>query len=530
MPGQETLYFNGNIVTLDPELPRAEAMVVADGAIQAIGAGVDLSSRGQRKVDLGGATAIPGFDDSHMHVLSMGLGLGQVDVAPALSIGELVKRVQERVAVTAPGSWVLGRGYNQNLLHERRHPTRDDLDAVSPVHPVALWHTSGHALTTNSEALRLAGIGPDTAPPEAGEIDRDATGYPTGVLKENAMSLLRSVVPSPSPRESRDAILAASRALAAEGITSASDAATGQHGRLEDSIEGYRLALESGSLITRLTLMPLIESVTGAARRTPSDLDLGTKPAWLSTGAAKIFTDGALTTRTAALRQPYADSSGAGILIWRDDDLLRVMREAVASGWRLATHAIGDRALEQVIAAYEQIGQGKEARARVEHATICDHLLVARMRNVGAVAVLQPEDIAVLGDAYPPALGSARAGDNSPVRWFAEAGVPIAFSSDRPVTPGHPLTGVRAAVERRTVSGRVLGGEHRIDAEIAIGYYTAGSAYATRHEGLKGRLKAGFRADFVVLDRDITSCPSEAITEATVQRTFVDGRQVFEGR
>jgi len=529
---QSTLYYNATIVTGDRSRPRAEAMLVADGAIAAVGRRdevADLAPVSAAGVDLDGATVVPGFNDCHMHILSMGLGLSQLDLTPnsAPSILDICRLVAARAAKLPDGHWILGRGYNQNLLSDRRHPTSEDLDGVSGDHPVVIWHTSGHVVVANTAALRAAEIGLGTPDPVGGEIQRDSRGVPTGILKENAMKLVRAAIPLPTLEQARDAILQASEVLAAEGITSASDAATGQIHEMRNEARIYRMALETGRLKTRVVLMPVIEQVTADAVA-PSDLEVGELSEWLSVGAAKVFTDGALTTRTAAMRQPYASGEGDGILTWDGSELVQRCRQATALGWQLAAHAIGDRAVEQVLDTFASIGLAADARPRIEHATICDSGQIARMKDLGVSVVLQPEDIAVLGDAYPPALGSDRARDNSPVAWFREVDLPIAFSSDRPVTPGDPLVGVRAAVERMTPSGAAQGPAHRISAETAIGYYTQGSAWATRSETWRGALRPGLRADFVVLDRDITACESEEITQASVLRTVIDGESVHE--
>ena len=535
-----TIYTNCTIITCDPARPQAEAMVTESGEVVAAGQKEDLwelAGSGARTIDLDGATVVPGFDDCHMHILSFGLSLRQVDLgaekvgsieAIRLSVGEATTQSPRRE------SWILGRGYNQHKLAERRHPTRDDLDSVSGGHPVVLWHTSGHVLCANSAALDVAGIGPATNEPAGGEIDRDGAGRPTGILKERAMDLMRTAIPAPARDEARDAILDASSALAREGITSASDAATGQHMGLSDELEAYKSAVETERLYTRLVLMPLAQQTVTTAGATTSLSRAAAgqdvmRPEWLRIGAMKIFSDGALTTRTAAMRTPYLDTGGSGILTWLPRELTEIVQEGAQLGWDIATHAIGDRAVEQVLNAYESLGEHHRGRRlRIEHCTICDHELIARLQKLSVIPVLQPEDITVLGDAYPAGLGPVRAAENSPVGWFREAGLEIAFSSDRPVTPGNPLVGIRAAVERKTASGMVLGPNHCVSAEAAIRYYTRGSAVATRCENFKGMLSPGMRADFVVVDRDITRCAAEDITATEVLMTVSDGRVAYE--
>lgn len=537
MPHTErTLFTNCTIITNDSAWPRAGAMVVQDGRVVGVGNENEIVEPGDRRVDLEGGTVVAGFDDCHMHVLSAGLMLRQLDVSSsrAPTISSIKAAVEQRAYEAEGEAWILGRGYNQNLLGERRHPNRHDLDPVSMGRPVGLVHTSGHVMTVNSLSLQLAGIDGNTEDPLGGEIERDESGDPTGVLKEAAIDLVRGIIPKPSVSQARDAILQASQQLAREGITSASDAATGQHAGLEQEVQAYGAAAESGELQTRIVLMPLIQELDEAGQdglQPPGSLGLGDEPEWLRVGPTKIFSDGALTTRTAALMQPYDDVGGTGILTWPVDELEAMIAKGHRAGWQIATHAIGDRAVDAVLTAYERAQRAmsrSDTRHRIEHCTIADESLVDRIGRLRVVVVLQPEDIAVLGDAYRPALGSDRAADNSPVGWFDGRNVPIAFSSDRPVTPGHPLMGVRAAVERKTASGILLGPHHRVAAEAAVRYYTAGSAYATFTEDIKGSLRPGYCADFVVFSRDITSCVPEEITAARILMTVVDGSPVYQ--
>jgi hypothetical protein len=487
-------------------------------------------------VDLAGSTVIPGFDDSHMHVLSFGLTLSQVDLSPAAAPDiAAIRTAIEEASHSAHGSdWVLGRGYNQNMLAEQRHPTRFDLDPVSGGHPVALWHTSGHIMSCNSRALELAGISGDTPDPTGGEIERGDHGKPTGVLRETAMDLLAVAIPQPSLELAVQAILRASRELAREGITSATDAATGHGDSPDFEIGAYRAALGYGQLLTRLTLMPQIRYVVpneGGRARSVRELDAGDQPEWLRIGPTKIFSDGALTTRTAAVSTRYLNSGGNGILTWPLEDLERLIRSAHGAGWQIATHAIGDRAIRLVLDAYRAAAgetPRSDARHRIEHCTLIDRNDVQAFPELGIVPVLQPEDIACLGDAYPAAVGLERARNNSPVSWFQKAGAHIAFSSDRPVTPGHPLMGVKAAMERRTASGADLGVEHRVSAEQAIRYYTHGSAFASFAEKDRGVLAPGFLADFVVLDRDITQVAPEEVASTRIVMTVVGGYTAYE--
>jgi predicted amidohydrolase YtcJ len=325
------------------------------------------------------------------------------------------------------------------------------------------------------------------------------------------------------------------RVMASQGITSASDAATGQRDLADEIVAAYRTASESGNLAGRITLMPQIGYVAPPDSdevRPAETFNAGDRPLWLRVGPTKIFSDGALTTRTAALRQPFADSDdNLGILIWDRDTLAGMIRRAHRAGWQIGTHAIGDRAIELVLDCYElalREHPRDDHRHRIEHCMLLDRGLGERIRQLGVVPTIQPGFMARLGDAYIAALGTERAAQLMPMHLFAELDIPVGFSSDRPVIPGLPLQGVRAAVERRTPEGVELGPEHALPALEAIRLYTAGSAYATHMEREKGVLRQGFLADFTVLSRDPATTPAEEFGEIQVTMTVVGGNHSFE--
>lgn len=533
---ERVLYANARIYTMDPEQPRADTMLVEGDRIAAIGSRDDLAAPGVRKVDLAGQTVIPGFNDCHCHILSFGLELDRLDVgADAVRTIEDVKAVVARRAEQMGlGEWVLGRGYDQNSLLERRHPTRLDLDSAENTRPVVLWHTSGHALTCNSRALAQAGITANTVTPSGGEIERDDHGEPNGVLKESAMDLLEDVLPVPSVEQGADAILRAMRAMANQGITSASDAATGQGQEIEPALEMYRNALRSGNLAGRITLMPQISYVAppdSAVVHAPDEFLVGDQPAWLQVGATKIFSDGAITTRTAALRQPFAGSDdNRGILIWDTATLAGMIRRAHDAGWQIGTHAIGDRAIETVLDCYARALEANprtDHRHRIEHCMLLDEALGRRIREMGIVPTIQPGFMSRLGDAYIAALGMDRAAQLMPMLLFEQLGVSVGFSSDRPVIPGAPLEGVLAAVLRQTPGGVVLGREHSMTALEAIRLYTTGAAYATRVERTRGMLRPTMLADLAVLSHDPAALSPEDLDALRVTMTIVGGRETY---
>lgn len=526
---------HARIYTMDAQGTTAEAVAIQDERVVAVGANADVLNLRRpetRVISLNGATLLPGFNDAHCHVLSYGYALGMASLTspPVQTIADIVRLLQERADhLGATGeTWVRGRGYDQNKLQDGRHPDRHDLDAVQPNPYVLVTHTSGHAVSVNSRVLAKAGITRDTADPPGGTIVRDAAGEPTGVLLENAMMLATRVGPSPTPAEKVEALRRASEALHQMGITSASDANTPP-----DDIAAFREADAQGALSVRCTLMiPADQLADGDRVRSPDELRAGPEGPFVHVGQAKLFSDGALTTRTALLRSPYVDGAhNHGTAIWEPEQLNSLIWGAHQAGWQIATHAIGDGAIDLCLDAYGA-AQARhprlDARHRIEHAMLlrADH--IDRLVRLGVLPVYQPEFIARLGDAYIAGLGRARADRLMPYRDTQAAGLPLIFSSDLPVVPGAPLSGVAAAVQRRTPQGHVLGADQCVGASEALRAYTAGAAYSAFAETDRGQIASGLRADFVVLSHDPTTLPpGEWADGMTVRATLVGGHVVY---
>jgi predicted amidohydrolase YtcJ len=528
---------HARVHTFHTHAALAEAVAVKDGRIVAVGSHDDVLNLQQAEthvIDLNGATLLPGFHDAHCHVLNFGLTLDMVSLAspPVHTVGDIVLRLAERAVQThaGPETWVRGRGYDQNKLAERRHPTRQDLDAVPGDPCIVITHASGHAAAVNSRVLRLAGITRDTPDPAGGTIVRDDLGEPTGVLLENAMLLAYAIAPLPSQPEKITALGRASQALHRMGITSAADASTSVN-----DLAAYRGAVEEGLLTTRCTLMLLIEQLVSDDHflspqdlRTPSDGD------WITVGPAKLFSDGALTTRTALLRAPYVDDADQhGTAMWDTARLETLVRQAHKSGWQIAIHAIGDGAIDLCL---DAIGKAQahhprpNARHRIEHAMLLWRDQIGRMARLGILPVFQPEFISQFGDAYLTAVGRARAERIMPYQAAVQAGLPLIFSSDLPIVPGAPLDGVAAAAQRRTPSGEVLDASQSVGVREALQAYTSGAAYSVFAEHDRGRIMPGQRADFVVLDNDPMRLPlNEWADGLSVVATLVGGRVVCGG-
>jgi hypothetical protein len=528
----DAVYLRGRVYTLAGQRPSAEALAVWRGRVVAVGAEQEVPSVAgphTEVVDLEGGTVLPGFHDAHCHILLFGLSLVEVSLRGCRSVAEVVQRVAERARELGPGRWVRGGGYDQNLLAERRHPTRQDLDPVSPHNPVWLYHVSGHMGVANSRALELAGITAGTPDPPGGRVVRDEGGEPTGLLLETAQDLVKRVLPAYTLQETKAALAAAGRQMAAEGVTAAQDAWAGWIA--PEEFRAYQEASEEGLLPQRVWLMVDVERL--AVREGRFDFAFGLHTGFgtdrLRLGAVKIFTDGSLIGRTAALSRPYADPPDAtGFLVKSEEAIREQVRLAHAGGWQVALHAIGDRAVETTLDAIEAV-MGPDAgrfRPRIEHAGVLRPDLIDRIRRLGAVVVTQPRFVFEFGDGYRQALGEERVRLTFP---FASLrGVPVAFSSDRPVTEGAPLLGVAAAVLERTASGAVYVPEERVTVEEAVRAYTLGAAYSAFAEGELGSLEAGKWADFVVLDRDPFQVDPEELPSLRVLRTVVGGRTVYE--
>ncbi|HXG23062.1 MAG TPA: amidohydrolase, partial [Chthonomonadales bacterium] len=534
------------------------ALAIERGRIVAVGKEEEilpLAGTGTRVFNLQGHTLVPGFNDCHMHILPYGLDLAQADLSPAAgvtNVPQLIAALRQWADSNPHSEWILGSRYDQNIFPGAAHPTRTDLDAAISDRPVYIVQTSKHAGVANSAALKLAGISRNTPDPKGGQIVRNADGEPTGVLLESAMSLVARHIPKPHKAGMIDAIRQANKALVRVGITAASDLNTGWLD-LEAEIAAYRQAAEEGMPV-RMTLCPHAPKC-GAPKDIPDRAafaaDFGLDEARQSRirlGPLKLFSDGALTVRTAALREPYADGSGSGMLLHEPEVLQDYILAGHQRGWQMAVHAIGDRAIEQVLDCYAKASiltsnpspsqgegyrgwGGRASRHRIEHAMLLDGPLIQRFAEQQVIPVVQPEFLARLGDAYVLGLGPERAARINPTASLQRAGVGVAFSSDCPIVPGAPLEGIRAAARRTTRSGQVLGPEECICPLDGLRNYTYWAAYSTFDEGEVGTIEPGKRADLTILDFGfpIWECglTIEVLDAVRVVATIIAGKTVY---
>ncbi len=548
----------GRIITLDGAAPtdaasraaglpdaagaRATAVAYAGDRIIAVGSDADvlaITGHDSPVVDLRGRVVVPGFRDPHAHPLGEGLDAAKVLVGGEPDLRAGMRRLSDASSRLDPDAWLLAR-YDQTRWAEPRHPSRDDLDRAIPDRPVLLMHVSGHAVAANSLALALAGVGEGTAD-AAGRwsVERDRHGEPTGVVVgTDAWSLFQAAVPAPSAVDLVEAILGAGARLAADGVVAASDADLGSDGvGLDGALAAYVAAAAGGRLRQSIDLMPGLVRLSGPGEPPPSPGEVGAGipealREHLRVRAAKLKADGAMTTRTAWLREDYADAPGwRGLPVGDDGALASRIRLAHAAGWQVCTHAIGDAGTDAVLDALDAVeadggaGTVRARRHRIEHAMLLDDAAIGRAARLGATLSMQPEFVAWAGDTYRARLGDARAARMNRYRSVLDAGIPVAFGSDRPVVPGAPLAGIAAAVRHAGPSGRSLDPSEAASAAEALHAWTAGAARAAGVEGEAGRIEVGMRADLVVLSGDPTDPAAWARSRGPeVVATIIGGR------
>jgi predicted amidohydrolase YtcJ len=524
------LFYNGTIYTMNPAQPTVEAVTVGSrGRIRSVGAfdAFRTMTPGARRIDLAGRTLLPGFNDAHVHIWKLGLLLTvQVDARRknAPDIPAIIRLFRERAAALPAGTWILGRGYNEVELPEGRHPTRADLDAASADHPIALTRTCGHVIAANSLALRLSGIDRDTPDPAGGIIERDEFGEPTGLLKETAMGLVTRAVPPYDDAVMGCAIRAATYHQLRLGITSATDPLL-----MPDHVRVYRQLDEDGDLAVRVNGLP-IRRPDGGTETLP--LPEMHRSDTLRIDTVKFFADGGLSSATAAVDEPYQTTGDRGVLRFETDELTELMWEAHDAGFRIATHAIGDRAIEQVIGVYETLHRRKPntgLRHRIEHLGLptADHLRRCAALNV--IAVPQTVFLPVFGAAYRRYLSDPVVKRLYPVRAMLDAGLTVALSSDAPVVPDdNPLIGIKAALDRLDHAGQPIAPDQAITMQEALYAYTMGGAIASGDADNRGSLEPGKWADMIVLSADPFKTPVDQLGEIVVEQTYVGGQLVFE--
>jgi predicted amidohydrolase YtcJ len=525
------IFVNGRIITLDPDLPLAEAVAIRGEWIERTGTNQEireLATENTRVFDLEGMTVTPGFNDAHLHFQSGGFFLLEVRLDGVDSMEEIRRRVRERVHSMPAGSWIRGRGWDHTLLPGNQWPTREILDGVAPRNPVYLRRICGHIGWANSAALKAAGITRETPDPDGGEIVRDRNGDPTGILKEDAKELVSDVIPDRSQKERHHAIQAAMARVASLGITSVQEMGTDP-----EVLDIYKELLREGKLTVRINACPDVEE---GEDHIPPEWDLtGVDPNWLKASHVKAYSDGALGAATAALLEPYSDHPDSrGIAVRTPENIQDLVCEANRAGRSMTIHAIGDRANRIVLDAYAEANR-KHAfpnpRQRVEHAQVLAPEDIARFAELGVIASMQPIHCTSDMRWAEDRLGPERAKGAYAWRSVLDSGAHVAFGSDWPNDKLNPILGLHASVTRQDAEGHPAGGWHpeqRIALEEALRAYTLEPAYASFEENIKGSIEKGKLADLVVLSRPIFEVEPAELLETEVVMTIVGGRIVYE--
>jgi predicted amidohydrolase YtcJ len=530
---------NGRIVTVEDAAPEAQAIAIAGSRIVAVGSADAVKpyiGSSTRVIDLNGQLAIPGFIESHGHFTGIGEMKMELDLTTAKSWDDIVAMVGEAVKKAKPGDWIYGRGWHQEKWTERPQPnvegfpTHSSLDKVSPDNPVVLEHASGHASFVNAKAMEVSGIKRSTESPSGGDVLRDSSGDATGLLRETAQRLVKDPELSPAERAAhlRKVLELANQEVLSKGITTFVDA-----GSPLEVIDGIKSAVDENAVGVRMWVM-IRQANAAFASKLKQYRTIDHADGHFTVRAIKKVMDGALGSRGAWMLQPYSDKPGwTGLNTTSLAEIREAARLAIANGYQMCVHAIGDRANRETLNIFENAFKAnpakKDLRWRVEHAQHLSAQDIPRFGKLGVIASMQ--GIHCTSDApYVPArLGAQRAEEGAYV-WqkLLKSGAVIANGTDAPVEDVDPIPNFYASVTRKTKDGTAFYPDQRMTRMEALKSYTIDGAYAAFEEGNRGSLKVGKYADITVLSKDILKVPDEEIRSAKVLYTIVGGKVLYE--
>jgi predicted amidohydrolase YtcJ len=524
---------NGKVFTADDKGTVAEAVAIDGERIVAVGTTADINSKftAERSIDLAGKLVTPGFNDAHIHFLGGGLSLLAVELLGSKTKEEAVQRIAAKIKELPPGSWIVGRGWDHTLWGGE-WPTRQDLDRVAPNNPVFVGRVDGHVSWANSLALQKAGVTRDTKAPEGGELLKDASGEPTGILKETAAELVGRVVPEPTREQQLSGIERALEEARRYGLTSIQDNSGYETTKL------YRELLKAGKLTVRISeWQDFGNSIDELKRQRSEFASFNDDPLRLRLTALKGYVDGTLGSRTAAMLAPFSDDPhNSGIPRRSPEELTRMIVERDRAGFQIALHAIGDKANRMAIDGYEAASKqnahaGAPRRHRLEHAQVIAPSDFSRIRDLGILASMQPSHAISDKRWAQDRLGEYRVQGAYAWHMMRSFGIHVPFGTDWPVEPVNPYLGLFAAVTRQSPEGDPVGGwwpQERVSMAEAIRCYTAESAYASFEEKEKGQIVPGMLADLVVHSRDLLTIKPEEILKTEAVFTILGGKVVYE--
>jgi predicted amidohydrolase YtcJ len=533
-PSADTIITNANVWTVDRNHPRAEAVAILNQRIAAVGTSPEMDAwRGPqtRIIDAGGKLLLPGFNDAHVHFVSGGFQLEQVQLTDAKTKDEFTKRIAAQAKKLKKGEWILGGEWDEQNWSPSELPTHEWIDTVTPDNPVFVERHDGHESLANALAMKLAGVTAATKSPAGGEIVRDAQGNPTGVFKDAAQNLIAKVIPEPGLQSRIKAAKGALDYAASFGVTSV-QAMVPEY----SDIEAFSVLQERGELTSRIYVAPIETHWRDQAK-------IGIRHAfgsdYLRMGAVKGFADGSLGSTTAYFFEPYVDAPNTHGLLSDEMQPISGMRERLTgadkAGLQLCIHAIGDQAISIVLDIFQDIEKAngeRDRRWRIEHAQHMAPKDFQRFAKLRVIASVQPYHAIDDGQWADKRIGPIRAQTTYAFRTFLNNGVHLAFGTDWTVAPLNPMLGLYAAVTRATLDGKHPDGwvpEQKISIQEAIEAYTLGSAYAEFQEKEKGSITPGKLADLVIVSDNLLRIDPRAIREARVEMTMVGGKIVYGG-
>ncbi len=522
------ILYNGTILTQNKHLPTASAMLVEGNKIIAVGDDKEILKRKTNTteiINLDGKTILPGFNDAHIHVWKVGqLESFIIDLRGVKSIAELQKKVKSVADKLPTGTWITGRGYNEQVLEDKRLPVKEDLDAISQQHPIYLIRTCAHIAVVNSLALQKAGVSNVTLAPPGGVVGKSESGELTGLFYETALGLMTKHIPAPSKADYQQMIQLASEKMLRCGITSATDPAV--HPEL---LEAYLALDKVGEIKLRFNLMPILLPDGGDA---PYPVPEKYQSQKIKVDTVKFFSDGGLSGKTASLKRPYRNSNDRGVLRLERQQFMALAKDAQQKGFRLGTHSIGDVALDLVLDVYKELyREFGDTRNRIEHFGLPSDENISDVAQYGFIAVPQPVFLYELGENFRNSLDDEYLKRCYPVRTLLDKNIHVAFSTDAPVVKNiNPWICIKAAITRQSNAGNKISLSESINIEEALYAYTMGSAYADGMENIKGSLEPGKLADFIIVDKNPLSIPVDELDSIKVECTYINGVCLFDSK
>lgn len=524
------IFYNGKICTMNENVPFVEAVLIEDEKIDKIGSSEEILTEKTADttcIDLQQRVVIPGLIDSHLHLYGTGLFLSLVQLMDATSIETVKQRVQQYIfdEQVPKGTWVRGRGWNQDYFIEGRFLTKADLDEISTDHPIVLYRVCGHIIVVNSKALEMTGITPDTMPIAGGEFD-----YMTGIFREKAVDLIIQHIPEPTLEEVKTTLIRAMKEANRYGLTSlhTDDFEQLPSQDFQKIIQAYQVLKSEGKLTCRIYQQSLLANLERLKTFIDQGYKTGVGDLYYKIGPLKLLADGSLGARTAALKDDYADDPGnRGILTYSDKELREIMAFAAEHGMQIAVHCIGNQAHEQVM---DILATLPAHRHGIVHCQILDQAIIERFQSLGIIAYVQPIFLHYDLHIVKQRVGERLANTSYCFKTLIDLGVPVTLGTDSPIESLNPFTNIYCAVTRKDLHGQPACGFNITEAltvDEALKHYTVMGAYASFEEHIKGQLIPGMLADLVVLDQDIFTITPEKIKDIRVLLTVVGGKIVY---